>query len=98
MATILSRLGMEFFLCLHKENSKSSQKKKLEEDDEYVPISARQQFKLRSSRQLESDEDYVNLTEETDTLVEEFKKNLKQKILSVTTLEVKKLKESTLET
>ena len=46
MATILSCLGMEFLLCLHKEISKSSQKKKLEENEEYVPISARQQFKL----------------------------------------------------
>ena len=39
MATILSRLGTEFLLCLHRENSKSSQLKKLEDDPKYVLIS-----------------------------------------------------------
>ena len=92
LATILTRLGNEYILCLHKEYSKSEQVTKLETNDDYIPISARVKFSLQNSKLVEQEEDYKTLVAETNDLVEAFQKNLKSKILAATKLEAKKLK------
>ena len=98
LSTILARLGNEYLLCLHKEISKSEQVTKLENEDDYIPISARVKFSLRNSKLVEQEEDYKTLVAETNDLVEAFQKNLKSKILAATKLEVKKLKAAKLDT
>ena len=97
LATILLRLGNEFLLCLHKEISKSKMVKKLEVKSAYILISARVKFALNKGSLLEKDEDYINLVSGTQSLVKNFQSALKKNILEATKIEVKKLKELTLE-
>ena len=97
LATILTRLGNEYLLCLHRENSKTVQVTKLE-TTEYIPISARVKFSLRNSKLVDGEEDYKALQAETTVLVENFQKNLKAKILAATKMEVTKMKAVTLDT
>ena len=81
LATILVRLGEEYVLCLHKQNSKTEQVDKLEKDDDYVPISARVKFSLRNSKLVEQEQDYQTLVTDTATLVQNFQKDLKSILL-----------------
>ena len=76
LASIFTRLGNEYILCLHKEYSKSEQVNKLETDDDYIPISARVKFSLRNSKLVEQEEDYITLVSETNDLVTTFQKDL----------------------
>jgi hypothetical protein len=92
IATLLQTLGKEHLLTLQKILHKDTQIKKLQDDDELIPRSARIKFTLTTSKLAEADPGYTGLKEETETLVLDFQKSLKTKIIKVTELEVKLLR------
>ena len=92
IATILSKLGLERLQTFHKLSHKSTQVKKIEDDEEFIPRSARINFALSASKPVEQDAEYIRLAEETSDLVTNFQNELKTKILSVAKLEVSTLK------
>ena len=91
IATILSRLGQETLVCLHKHFAKKTQARKLTDDPELIPNSARVKFTLNSSKVIEQDAEYARLAGDTATIVTKFQQDLRSKILEVTQLEEKTL-------
>ena len=53
VAAILTKLGSSVLACHHKQYIKERQACKLEDDDEFIPISARVKFELKSSKKVE---------------------------------------------
>jgi hypothetical protein len=91
IASILSKLGSERLQVLHKLSHKSTQAKKIEDDPEFIPRSARVNFALSASKLVEQDAEYTRLVDETSTLVTTFQSALKTKILAIAQLEVSTL-------
>ena len=92
IATLLSTLGKDHLLLMQKILHKTTQIKKLLDDDDLIPRSARIKFTLSTSKLAEADPGYTGLKDETDTLVLDFQKALKTKIIKVAELEVKLLR------
>ena len=98
IASILSRLGVELLVCLHKLFVKQNQVKKFDDDPEHIPISARVKFSLKTTKLVEQDAEYVRLAGETATIVDTFQKSLRENIFHVTKLEVSSLQKVAVET
>ena len=98
IATILSRLGVEFLVCLHKLSTKTNQAKKFEDDPDLIPKSARIKFALKANKLVEQDAEYIRLAGDTASIVTQFQNALRDKILEVTKLEIAALKKVTVET
>ena len=92
IATILSKLGLERLQTLHKISHKKTQAQKIEDDDDFIPRSARVNFTLSASKLVEQDVEYTRLLDETSVIVTTFQAALKSKILAVAKLEVSALK------
>ena len=97
IATILLRLGTDFLLCSHKKYIKSQQVKKIEDDEEFIPKSARVKFELKCSKLVEQDEEYISLAADTAIIVQTFQQDLRAKILSTSKLEVTALQKAVVE-
>ena len=91
LATILSRLGTDVLVALHKTHAKKTAAEKLGDENSKVPISARFKFALRGSKLVEGDADYNSLISDSTDLVDNFQTSLKGIITSATGLEAKKL-------
>ena len=87
IASLLLRLGQQHLSYLHRIWSKQRQISKLENDEQFIPRSARVQFVLTSSKLAEKDEEYLRLRDDTAILVLNFQKELKRKIVSTSKLE-----------
>ena len=87
IASLLLRLGQQHLSYLHRIWSKQQQISKLENDEQFIPRSARVQFVLTSSKLAEKDEEYLRLRDDTAILVLNFQKELKRKIVSTSKLE-----------
>jgi hypothetical protein len=92
IATILSKLGLERLQTLHKFSHRDTQAKKIEDDDDFIPRSARVNFALSASKLVEQDVEYTRLSDETTAIVTAFQAALKTKIIEVAKLEVSALK------
>ena len=65
---------------LHKLMTKTAQHKKMEDENDFIPRSARLiNFDFRVTKKVENSPEFLAIKTETDTLVLEFKMNLKQK-------------------
>lgn len=98
IAIILSRLGLELLLIHHKRFSKTRRVAEFDNDEDYIPISARCNFTLKCSKLVEQDEEYLNLVSDTAIVVKDFQKALRSKILETTKLEVKHLQKLAIDT
>ena len=92
IATLLSTLGKEHLLLMQRTLHKVTQVKKLSDDEDLIPRSARIKFVLSTSKLAEADQGYLDLKEETEVLVAGFQKALKEKIIKVAQVEVKLLR------
>jgi hypothetical protein len=92
IATILSKLGLETIQNLQKLSHKQRQVKKIEDEVDFVPRSARVKFTLTTSKLVEEDAEYIRLRDETSTLVDNFQTALKNSILKLAKLETSLLK------
>jgi hypothetical protein len=88
LTSLFSTLGQKHLLNFHKLKNKQTQVKKLSDDVELIPRSARVNFALTCSKEVEKDNGYISLRDETRTLVTDFQKALKAKIIAVTKLEI----------
>jgi hypothetical protein len=92
IATILSKLGLETIQNLQKLSHKQRQVKKIEDEVDFVPRSARVKFTLTTSKLVEEDAEYIRLCDETSTLVDNFQTALNNSILKLAKLETSLLK------
>jgi hypothetical protein len=92
ISTILSKLGLERLQTLHKFSHKEIQEKKIEDDDNFMPRSARVNFSLSASKLVEQDAEYTRFSDETTAIVTTFQAALKTKIIEFAKLEVSALK------
>jgi hypothetical protein len=86
IATLLSTLGKEHLSLMQKELHKCTQVKKMSAGVPLIPHSARAKFVLTASKQPETDEGYIRLKEETETIVSTFQASLKDKIIALAKL------------
>ena len=98
LATILGRAAKSHLTSLSKLHHKKIQLTKMEEDNDFVPRSARLQFTLKASKLTEQSDELTTLQDETKTLVGEFQTSLKEKIVKATKIEEKKMSASLLRT
>ena len=69
---------------LHKFSTKCRQHAKMENDDDFIPRSARlMNFEFMVSKQVECSEEFLGVKVETEALVKEFRLNLKGKIIEI---------------
>lgn len=92
IANLLSTLGKDHLLTLQKISHKNTQAKKLSDDKDLIPRSARIKFTLTTGKLAEKDEGYIRLKEETDSIIVTFQQALKTKIIAVAVIESKTLR------
>ena len=79
---------------LHKLITKMNQLTKMDDDSDFIPRSARMvNFEFRVTKKVENSPEFLAIKAETDTLVLEFKLNLKQKIMDTLRIECLMLRE-----
>jgi hypothetical protein len=72
LTPLFSTLGLKHLLNFHKLKNKQTQVKKLSDDPDLIPRSARVNFALTCSKEVEQDAGYVSLCDETVTIVSDF--------------------------
>jgi hypothetical protein len=91
IADIVARLGAGIIKSLSTLHNKNLQLERMKKDIEFVPRSAQIAFKLTSVKSVVDQPEFIKLEEETETLVLEMRKQLRNKILAVTAIETKQL-------
>lgn len=87
IATLLLARGKEHLALAHRIFIKDSNIARMEKDDEYIPISARINFRLQAIPAADELHEYKALKEETATLVATQQKQLKAAIITCAKLE-----------
>jgi hypothetical protein len=87
LASILEKLGLAHVDLLHKLHNKNLQVTRMESSDDFVPRSARIDFKFHMSKTAEERPEFIALQEETNTQITEFKKFLTCQIIKATKIE-----------
>ena len=88
IATILTKIGRDHLDILHKLHHKLSQLQRMESDEEFIPQSARIDFKLNVSKKASEDPKFLTLKEQTDIVVADFRKVLRNSIIEATKIEI----------
>ena len=89
LAAILSRLAKTHLKALTKLRHRRSVITKMEQDNDFVPRSARVDFKLNCSKAAEQDPEFPGLKDECQRLITEFHSKLKAQILQAAKIEAK---------
>ena len=93
LSPIILTAGEHFADRVHKLISKATQLKKMEDEDDFIPRSARLvNFEFRVSKEVEVSPDFVTIKEDTTALVTDFKIALKAKIMETLRVEIALLK------
>ena len=75
--------------------TKSRQLIKMEDDDEFIPRSARIiNFEFRVNKEVENTEEFKSINADTQILMNDFRINLKRKVMETLTLEIKLIRSS----
>ena len=93
IATLLRSRAKEYLALAHRENAKSRQIDKMEEDEDYVPISARVAFKLQAMKEVEELQGFKELQESVNEFMSTVQDGLKDCIIECAKLEQKYLRE-----
>ena len=91
IATLLLDRGKEHLLLSHKIFNKDFNSKRMETDNEYIPVSARVDFALQPAKEVRELPEFHELQLETSTLVNNFQRKLKKQIIACAKLEIKTL-------
>jgi hypothetical protein len=89
IATIIEKLSKEHLILLTKLNNKKSILKKLEDNEDVIPRSARIEFRLSGSKRTEQSAEFITLQEETSVMVNTYRKQLRKQVIKALKLEVK---------
>mmetsp|Transcript_6411 Transcript_6411/g.12091 ORF Transcript_6411/g.12091 Transcript_6411/m.12091 type:complete len:425 (+) Transcript_6411:357-1631(+) len=87
LASILGKLGQQHASLLHKLYNKKAQITRMESDEDFIPRSARIDFKFHMSKTAEERPEFLALQEETNTHIANFRKLLRQQIIKATKIE-----------
>ena len=86
---ILLRLGTHYLSKLSSARTKSSKATKMAQDEEYIPGSARIDFRLNTTKESEKAQEFELLSTATNNLVLQFRKDLKKQIIQACELDAK---------
>ena len=88
ISTIVGNLGNQYITKLHKLHNKQMQVSKMQDDDEFIPRSARLEFAFRMTKKAEATLEFQTLQEDTNKLIIDFRKGLKKQIIKATRIEI----------
>ena len=92
LSTLLLEKSKQLLLKRQKIHQKTLAISRLEKDPERLPASARIQFKLNVCKELEDDNEFINLKGRNERVTQEYTKKLKLHIIEAAKLEIKLLK------
>jgi hypothetical protein len=85
---ILEKLGLSHISLQAKYLNKSFHIIKMEDDEEFIPRSARIEFSYKMSKKAEEQPEFIALQEETTPLIIQIQKQLKADVLTATKIEI----------
>ena len=91
LAMLLSEAGPKYIVLSHKAYQKMKVYQRMENDEEYVPVSARIKFSLNVVKEASEDAEYKDLVTETKDYVKEIQKELKKRIIQCAKIEFEAL-------
>ena len=95
LSPIIIMAGETNMTSAHNWTTKSRQLKKMEDDDEFIPRSARIiDFEFRVNKEVENTEEFKSINAETQILMNDFRLNLKKKVMETLALQIKLIRES----
>jgi ribosome-binding ATPase YchF (GTP1/OBG family) len=77
IASILLKLGTHYLDLHMKAHHKAVQKKRMMDDDEFIPHSAHIEFTLMVSKEAKEDQEFQDLAEATNKIISDCRKSLK---------------------
>ena len=94
LAPIIINAGESHVDLLHKWTTKVRQLKKMEDDDDFIPRSARMvNFEFRVPKAVEVTEEFISINAETNILTNNFRLSLKEKVMETLALEIKLMRD-----
>jgi hypothetical protein len=87
LASILGKLGHQHVNLLHKLYNKKAQITRMESDEDFIPRSARIDFKFHMSKSAEERPEFLALQEETNNHIANFRMLLRRQIIKATKIE-----------
>ena len=81
IAPIAEKLGKEQIIMLQRVQHKRNQVKRMKDDKEFIPRSARVDFDLTVSKKTAESTDYATLSEENNTTVKTFRQDCRKNII-----------------
>ena len=87
ISTLLLKQGQDYLAIAHKIQSKTRNISRMEEDESYIPISARVNFRLQAMKEVEELNEFKELQQSTNTLISEQQQALKTAIIACAKLE-----------
>ena len=98
LSPIILNAGETHITLLHKWTTKVRQLKKMEDDDEFIPRSARLvNFDFRVSKEVENSEEFKTVNAETQIIIQDFRIDLKVKVMATLRIEIALIKTSLIE-
>jgi hypothetical protein len=88
LATIIEKLGKEHIVLLSKKDVKQNILKKLEDNEDAIPRSARIDFQLSASKRTEQRPEFIALKEETSIMVNRFRVALRKQVIKSIKIEL----------
>jgi hypothetical protein len=81
LASIIEKLAKEHLTLLSKLHIKKNMLKKLEDNEDFIPRSARIEFRLTGSKRTELSAEFIALQEETTIMVQTYRKALREQVI-----------------
>jgi hypothetical protein len=93
IATLLLDLGKSHLALSHRAYTKAMNIKRMQDDEEYVPVSARIAFRLQVSKEAEESHEYIALQEETAQFIKGMRLELKKRVIACAKIELNTIQE-----
>ena len=93
IATLLLDLGKSHLALSHRAHNKVQNIKRMQDDEEYVPVSARIAFRLQVAKEAEESQEYIALQEETAQFIKGMRLELKKRVITCAKIELNAIQE-----
>jgi hypothetical protein len=87
LASIIEKVAKEHLTLLSKLNNKKSILKKVEDNEDFIPRSARIEFRLTGSQRTELSAEFIALQEETSIMTQDYRKALRKQVIKLMKIE-----------
>ena len=95
LSPIILNAGETHITLLHKWTTKVRQLKKMEDDDEFIPRSARLvNFEFRVTKEVENSEEFKTVNAETQIIIQDFRIDLKLKVMATLRIDIALIRDS----